>query len=463
MLDQYASLSESFHWLVPTNFNIGEECCHRWAKSSADARRIALYFEDAAGHRDIWTYERLGAAANQFANALTRMGVKPGDRVATILGQSAEAVIAQLGAYSVGAVAMPLSTNLPPKALEFRLRDAETRVAIVGPEAAPNLLSILSRCSKLTQVIGAGVEDNRLLPWRSLMIRQPEQFKPVITRAEDPALLLYCPEPSHPARGVLLPHRALIGALPGFVAAQNWFPQGAEVFWTPLDWAHATGLLCGLLPTLYFGRSMLGVRGATTPGQAHHLLERYRVTHALAPSAVIRQLRISALPESLLPSPKLRSLAISDEGLDESHALWCEQHFGVRPNHLFGATEMPGLIGDSHHKWSGRAGSLGRIYPGHRIAVLNEDGSPASPEEIGELAVNRCDRHGQEDPALPLREWKPNLPTSFPDLEGWWRTGELAKIDADGFVWFAGKKSRQVVKPKVAPALATTETSPPTE
>jgi len=237
-------------WLVPTNFNIGEECCHRWAKSSADARRIALFFEDAAGHRDIWTFERLGAATNQFANALTRMGVKPGDRVATILGQSAEAVIAQLGAYSVGAVAMPLATNLAPKALEFRLRDSETRVAIVGTEAASNLLSILSRCSKLTQVIGVGVEDNRLLPWRSLMIRQPEQFKPVTTRSEDPALLLYSSDTSHPARGVLLPHRALIGALPGFVAAQNWFPQNAEVFWTPLDWAHASGLLCGVLPTL---------------------------------------------------------------------------------------------------------------------------------------------------------------------------------------------------------------------
>ena len=463
MLDQYASLSESFHWLVPTNFNIGEECCHRWAKSSADARRIALYFEDAAGHRDIWTYERLGAATNQFANALTRMGVKPGDRVATILGQSAEAVIAQLGAYSVGAVAMPLATHLAPKALEFRLRDAETRVAIVGPEAAPNLLSILSRCSKLTQVIGAGVEDNRLLPWRSLMIRQPEQFKPVTTRAEDPALLLYSPEPNHPARAVLLPHRALIGALPGFVASQNWFPQGAEVFWTPLDWAHSTGLLCGLLPTLYFGRSMLGVRGATTPGQAHHLLERYRVTHALVTSAVLRQLRISALPESLLPSPKLRSVAIADEGLDESHAQWCEQHFGVCPNHLFGATETPALIGDSHHKWSGRAGSLGRGYPGHRITVLNEDGSPTHPDEIGELAVNRFDRHGQEDPSIPLREWRPNTAASFPDQEGWWRTGELAKIDSDGFVWYAGKKSRQPVKPKVVAPIETTETATPTE
>lgn len=461
MLDQYVSLSESFHWLVPTNFNIGEECCHRWAKSSADARRIALFFEDAAGHRDIWTFERLGAATNQFANALTRMGVKPGDRVATILGQSAEAVIAQLGAYSVGAVAMPLATNLAPKALEFRLRDSETRVAIVGTEAASNLLSILSRCSKLTQVIGVGVEDNRLLPWRSLMIRQPEQFKPVTTRSEDPALLLYSSDTSHPARGVLLPHRALIGALPGFVAAQNWFPQNAEVFWTPLDWAHASGLLCGVLPTLYFGRSMLGVRGATTPGQAHHLLGRYHVTHALAPSTVIRQLKISAPPESVLPSPKLRSIAIMDEALDETHAHWCEHHFGVRPNQLFGATEMPGIIGDSHHKWQGRAGSLGRSHPGHRIAVLNEDGTPANPEEIGELAVNLHDRHGHEDPAMPLREWRPDATAHFPDANGWWRTGELARIDADGFVWHAGKKSRQAAKPKASPMTVPSAASSP--
>lgn len=462
MLDQYASLSESFHWHVPTNFNIGEECCHRWAKSSADARRIALFFEDAAGHRDIWTYERLGAATNQFANALTRMGIKPGDRVATILGQSAEAVIAQLAAYSVGAVAVPLGTQLAPKALEYRLRDAETRIAIVGAEGASSLLSILSRCAKLTQVIGVGVEDNRLLPWRSLMIRQPEQFKAVTTRAEDPALLLYNPDSGQPARGVLLPHRSLIGALPGFVASQNWFPQGAEVFWTALDWANASGLLCGVLPTLYFGRAIVGVRGATTPGQAQQLLERYRVTHALAPGSVLRQLKLSIPSHATQPSSHLRSMTILDEGIDEGLAQWCKAHFGLSPNHLFSTAEIQAMIGDSQLKWSGKIGSLGRAYPGHRIAILNEDGSLAHSEQIGEISIHRNDLHGAADPGVPLRYWRTtDTSETNPDMNGWWRTGEMGRIDAEGFFWHTGRKNRLPVKSKTTqPAVATVSAGP---
>lgn len=457
MLDQYASLSESFHWHVPTNFNIGEECCHRWAKSSADARRIALFFEDAAGHRDVWTYERLGAATNQFANALTRMGIKPGDRVATILGQSAEAVVAQLATFSVGAVCVPLGTQLAPKALEYRLRDAETRIAIVGAEGASSLLSILSRCAKLTQVIGVGVEDNRLLPWRSLMIRQPEQFKPVSTRADDPALLLYSPDTGQPARGVLLPHRSLIGTLPGFVASQNWFPQGAEVFWTALDWANATGLLCGVLPTLYFGRAIVGVRGATTPGQAQQLLERYRVTHALAPGSVLRQLKLSTSPHVTHASSHLRSMTIIDEGIDEGLAQWCKAHFGLSPNHLFSSAEIQAMIGDSQLKWSGKIGSLGRAYPGHRIAILNEDGSQAHSEQVGEISIHRNDLHGAEDPALPLRYWRTmDAEETNPDRNGWWRTGELGRIDAEGFFWHSGRKNRLPAKNKPTQPAATT-------
>ena len=84
MVDQYQSLYDSFRWLVPTHFNIGQECCHRWANSSVDARRIALFYETPSGAREIWTYERLASTANQLANGLTRMGIKSGDRVALI-------------------------------------------------------------------------------------------------------------------------------------------------------------------------------------------------------------------------------------------------------------------------------------------------------------------------------------------------------------------------------------------
>ena len=453
MLDQYASLSESFRWLVPTHFNIAQECCHRWANSSADARRIALFFEDASGQREIWTYERLGAATRQCANALIRMGVKPGDRVAIMLGQTPEAVVVHLGAFSVGAVAVPLSAHLVPKALEFRLRDAEARVAIVGSEASTALLSVLPRCSKLTQLVGVGVTDDRLLPWRNLMLRQSEQFSTRQTHAEDPALLLYDSGAGHTAKGVLLSHRALLGNLPGFVAAHNWFPQGAEVFWTPLDWAHSAALLSGLLPTLYFGKSILGVRGTTTPGQAQDLLTRYRISHALMPSAVLRQIRLNTPAGQAPLSPPLRSLSLNDKDLDDALITWCEHFLGVAPNAFFGVNAMPCLAGDSRQKWQGKLGSLGKVYPGHQLAVLRQEGTRADPDEVGELAVNRYDSHQHLDPAFPLRYWRaePDGPHSDP-LE-WWRTGVLAHIDKEGYLWHAGPMQSAPLKTKPVPPV----------
>ena len=191
MPDQYKSLYESFRWLVPTNFNIGHECCHRWANSSTDARRIALFFEDETGHREVWTYERIAATANQLSNGLIRMGVQRGDRVALILGQRPETVVAHIAIYSVGAVVLPLSNLFGPEALEQRLRDAEARVAIFDEFAAASVLATLPRCPALTQLLGIDVPDERVLPWRRMLARQSTDFKAVTTRASDPAILLF--------------------------------------------------------------------------------------------------------------------------------------------------------------------------------------------------------------------------------------------------------------------------------
>jgi acetyl-CoA synthetase len=170
------------------------------------------------------------------------------------------------------------------------------------------------------------------------------------------------------------------------------------------------------------------------------LLERYPVSHALVSSALLRQFKLNALPE--LKPARLRSIAIVDEPLDEALAQWCEKHFGFKLNQLFGTSEMPALIGDSHQKWTGRIGSLGKRFPGHRIAVLNEDGSEAFSGDIGELAVHRLDRYGHADPAIPLRLWRTEIEANTTAAQEWWRTGELARIDSDGFVWHAGRKSR---------------------
>jgi acetyl-CoA synthetase len=148
-------------------------------------------------------------------------------------------------------------------------------------------------------------------------------------------------------------------------------------------------------------------------------------------------------------------MTILDEGIDEGLAQWCKAHFGLSPNHLFGTAEIQAMIGDSQLRWAGKAGSLGRAYPGHRIAILNEDGSLAASEQIGEISIHRNDLHGAEDPALPLRYWRTtDAPDINPDLNGWWRTGELGRIDAEGFFWHAGRKNRLPSKNKTTQPTA---------
>ncbi|MEI7569232.1 MAG: AMP-binding protein [Alcaligenaceae bacterium] len=439
MVDQYASLYESFEWLVPTHFNIGHACCHRWANNPADARRIALFYEDEQGQREVWTYERLAATANQLANGLTRMGVKRGDRVAVILGQRPETVVAHIAIYSVGAVVLPLSNLFGPDALEQRLRDAQVRVAIFDDLSATNVLASLSRCPTLTQLVGIAVDDERVLAWPKLLVRQPSVFKPVTTRADEPAILLYTSGTTGSPKGALLPHSVLIGNLPGFVASQNWFPQAGDIFWSPADWAWTGGMMDALLPTLYFGHPIVGTRGRFSPERAFDILERYQVTNTfLFPTALKQMMKAIAQPQSTYKL-SLRSIMSAGESVGDTVFSWCEQALGITPNEMFGQTEMNYLIGNSHQKWPARSGSMGKPYPGHQITVLREDGQVAATDEVGEVALNRLDIHGHPDPILFLGYWRNEAATLEKFTGDWCRTGDLARVDAQGYYWYAGR------------------------
>src|SRR5205085_8057511 len=113
--------------------------------------------------------------------------------------------------------------------------------------------------------------------------------------ADDAALLIYTSGTTGPPKGALIPQRALIGNLSGFVCSQNWFGfdavdrrrRSAAVFWSPADWAWTGGLMDALLPTLYFGRPIVAYQGRFAAEKAFELMQRYRVTHAfLFPTAL---------------------------------------------------------------------------------------------------------------------------------------------------------------------------------
>ena len=439
MNDHYQALYQSFRWLVPTQFNIAEACCHRWAASAPESRRIAIYYEDEAGNREVWTYARLAEAANQLANGLIKMGVEPGDRVGVVLGQRPETVVAHMAIYSVGAVVLPLSSLFGPEALQSRLCDAEARVAIVDYASSAHLLGVSDNCPQLQQIIGIGFADERVLPWRSLLARQPSEFKRVMTRASDPAILLYTSGTTGAPKGALLPHSVLIGNLPGFVASQDWFPRAGDVFWSPADWAWTGGLMDALLPTLYFGHPIVGTRGRFSPERAFELMERYQVTNAfLFPTALKMMMKTVPQPRERYKLA-LRALMSAGESVGETVFAWCESALGVAPNEMFGQTEMNYVVGNSSKRWPARPGSMGRPYPGHRVAVIDDLGQEAPEGAIGEVAVNRTDIAGHPDPVMFLGYWRNPIATEGKFTGDWCRTGDLASRDADGYLWYAGR------------------------
>ncbi|PLC51759.1 AMP-binding protein [Pollutimonas subterranea] len=439
MNDQYSVLYPTYQWFVPSQFNIAQACVHRWAENPQEGRRIAIYHENEVGQREVWTYSRLSETTNKLSHGLVKMGVQPGARVAVIMDQRPEAVAACMAVFSVGAIAVPLPALIGSDGLAARLRDADARVAIVDATAAPALLDAQLQCPALAQIIALGFDHEAIIPWRTLLARQPADFKVAATKSDAAALLLYTGGTAGAPKGVLLAHGSLIGSLPGFVAAQNWFPQKGDVFWSPIEWSRAAGFMNALLPSLYFGQSLVGTLGDFSTTRCLEVMERYRVTNAFLFPTIIKLIMHD------LPAPRdryqlaLRAIMTTGESLDAGVFEWCRKALGVTPNEVFGQTEMNAVIGNSHKKWPAKPGSIGRPYPGHQVAVLDSHGKPCAVGTVGEIALNRYDIHRHPDPALFLGYWRNEAATQGKFSKDWCLTGDLASVDEDGYFWYAGR------------------------
>jgi acetyl-CoA synthetase len=432
--DDYASLYQGLRWHVPDDFNIAQACSARWA---ANLDRIAILHEDDAGHTFTLTYAALQRDASRLAQALRRHGVARGDRVGIILPQRPETAIAHIACHLLGAVAMPLSILFGPEALAYRLQDSGAVLAIFDQAAAAALAEIQGDCPALKQVLGVGCGS--ALDWDTELAQSDGIIKPVATRASDPAILIYTSGTTGAPKGALLPQSALIGNLPGFVASQNWFPQEGDVFWSPADWAWTGGLMDALLPTLYFGMPIVGYRGRFSAETAFRLMEKYGVTNTfLFPTALKMMMKAAPAPREH-HRLRLRAVMSAGEAVGDAVFQWGQAALGITINEMFGQTEMNYIVGNSAARWPARPGSMGRPYPGHQVAVIDDDGKPVPPGTTGEVALHRTDIHGDPDPVFFLGYWNNPEATQRKYSGDWCRTGDLAVQDADGYLWYRGR------------------------
>jgi acetyl-CoA synthetase len=441
MPDRYDELYNGFRWNVPERYNMARACCGNWAQ---DRARLALRWEDESGATAAYTFHDLQQAANRLSNALAALGVKRGERVAIILPQRPETAIAYLAVFQLGAIALPLSHLFGPDALEYRMEHAEASVAIVESTTIANLWAIKERLTHLKHVIGVDAGETDVHPWDALLEKASSQFTPVDTRAEDPALIVYTSGTTGPPKGALKPHRVLIGNVPGFVHSHDFLPQPGDLFWSPADWAWTGGLMDALLPSLLFGVPILGYRGRFDAEKAYYLIEKYGVRNSfLFPTALKLMMKAVPSPRDKY-SLNIRSIMSAGESVGVTVFEWAKAELGVTINEMFGQTEINYVVGNCQSAWPAKPGSIGRPYPGHRVAVIDEHGVEKKPGELGEVAVHRS-FHGQPDPVFFLEYWKNEKATREKFTGDWGCTGDQAKMDEDGYLWYQGR-SDDVIK-----------------
>ena len=436
-VDRYAEICARHRWEVPARFNIAAACCSRWAD---DRARFALYWEDESGATAAYTFWDLQQQANRLANALAALGVGLGDKVALMLPQRAETVAAHIAVYQLGAIAVPLSFLFGPDALAYRLADSEAKVALVDPQSLPNLVPIRDRLPGLAAVVGvAGARESFVTPYEDLLARASSRFEQVPTAATDPALLIYTSGTTGPPKGALMPQQCLLGNLPGFVHSHDGYPQPGDLFWSPADWAWTGGLMDALLPALFFGQPIVGYRGRFDPERALALMEKYRIRNSfLFPTALKMMMKAFPQPKERF-DVSLRSVMSAGEAVGTAVFEWTRAALGVTVNEIFGQTEMNYIVGNSQSQWPARPGSMGRPYPGHRIAVINDAGSAVPAGEIGEVAVHRIAPDGSPDPVFFIGYYGNPAGTASKYTGDWCRTGDLARADADGYLWYQGR------------------------
>jgi acetyl-CoA synthetase len=387
---------------------LAQACCDRWADGTG---RPALICPHPDGRVEEVSFDALHATSCRVAQVFAAHGIARRDRVAILLPQGPEAVVALLAAWRIGAIAVPLPRMLDAEALAHRMGHAGVAALVTDDAGLAATASLRLAPAPPRLVLGTeGARPGVLSFWEEAG-RAPAGDPAVALRPDDPALILYG---GTPLRGVLHAHRALAGQQAAIDHLHGGFPQAGDRVWTPLDWAMRAGLFDALLPALGHG---VPVVVAAMPRfdapRALALMARHGVRNLVLPATALRALR-GAGPRAAA-GVALRSLVTCGAPADPSLLAWAGAQLGAAPRHAHGVAACNLLL-------AGAPGAL-RAVPGHAVAVLDDAGVPLPAGRPGRLAVARA------HPGTCLGHWR-----DAPLRGRWVPTGIAATLDADGTV-----------------------------
>ncbi len=424
--DQPAAHAQ-FRWPELTEFNWALDWFDPFAQGNrTPALKLIHDSADGPPREVVRSFAELSESSARVASYLQARGVQPGDRVLLMLGNVLPLWETMLAAIKLGAVLIPCSQQLTQEDLVDRIERGEARHAVVDPVSAAKLAAV-PQASRLSVKLVAGGSEPGFAPFEQALQGEKDFTPARKTRADDPLLLYFTSGTTAKPKLVLHTHVSYpvghlstmywIGLREGDVhqniSSPGWAKHAWSSFFAP--WSAGAALLMHDTPRFRAARQL-------------ELMRAHEVRTMCCPPTVWRMLVLEELGER---PPALTELVSAGEPLNPEVIESVRSAWGITIRDGFGQTETTCVVGNAPGQ-AVKPGSMGRALPGYEVALLDHLGREAGE---GELALKLAPR------PLALMQGYLDDParTEAVTAGGYYRTGDEATRDADGYFHYVGR------------------------
>ena len=416
--------------------NMAHECLDRHLKT-ARRTKVAMLWEGKNGEQETYTFEDMVKGANKAANGLRALGVEKGDRVFVFLERIPECYFTVFGALKLGAVIGPLFSAFGPDAVKDRLADSDAKVLVTSPELWAKVKDIRSDLPALETVVlvtrrAPAEPGDGVVLWDEAIAGQSDEFETVHTDPEDYSVMHYTSGTTGKPKGAVHVHNAIIGQYATGKYVLDLHED--DVFWCTADPGWVTGTSYGMFAPWSNGATSLVYEGGFSAGHWYGLIQKYKVTvWYSAPTAIRMLMKAGDEVPKKYDLSSLRYTMSVGEPLNPEAVVWSDKVLGLPFHDNWWQTETGAIMVANYPIMEIRPGSMGRPFPGIEPAIIDDDGNELPPGEEGNLAV----RPGW--PSMFRTYWHREEMYNSKFINGWYITGDRARMDADGYFWFVGR------------------------
>jgi benzoate-CoA ligase family protein len=390
--------------------------------------KAAILFED-----QVISYSLLAENVNRVAGVLTELGVGIETRVMLLLRDTPEMIYSFYGAIKAGAVAIP--TNILMKAPDFlyMLNDSRAPVMIVDPVFLPEIEKILDKAVFLKKVVVCGEQDHDYLSFNGLLENVGKEFKAAPTTCDDAAFWLYSGRNPGKLMGAVHHHSHMVYCAEAYAKGILNMSADDRAMGSFLFFAY--GLGNGAYFPFAVGATTILISHPPKPELFYEDLVKFQPTLFFTVPTLLGALadykeRCRQEGKDLPPVDSMRACISSAEILSPEIYYHFKEEFGVEVLDGTGSTEICHIF-LSNRFGEIQPGSTGKAVPGYQMRLLDDDGTPVGPNEIGNLRVSGG--------SIASIYWNQRDETRRNILGEWFVTGDRYLVDEDGYFYFHGR------------------------